>query len=477
MAQILPKIRLNAGGEQIGVELFVHAPDLHENEATFLSTDADAGATTLTVESGNKFAANEYLLIGSFGAENAEIVNISNADATTVTSTATVFPHNRGEKITFIPYNQIVPERSTDSGGSYSAITTVDIRADSLETYIQRTGDAATDFYRVRFFNSTSSLHSSYSDSLIATGYAEGTAGQVIRDALQSLGETIDDKIITKEFMFTALKDGRNEADRHPLVEQWSFRTIFDFDAGDVIPGRYQLTLPTNLRDPDTYKNILAVSIGKDKYALIPVDKREMNRWYTGIARGTLNGSITTSSTSIVLTSSGDFDESGVVDIAAEDITEEVDSVDYTTNTENTATLGTVTNISVNHATLRDVWQGASFGLPTEYTVENGVITFSQPFDNNRAGENIWLDYYSEISHANSDGDTLDEPFFHIFVPYLRYRIKMRKNPQMVRENDDDYKAWIQGLNDNAEKEFTGQDMRIHVDVPGGRRSSRFRRR
>jgi len=472
---ILPRLRTKFG-EPIGVELFIQAPDLSENEATFLSTDADAGVTTLTVESGNKFAASEYLLIGNFGAENAEIVNISAADATTVTSTATVFPHSRGEKITFIPYNQIIPERSTDSGATFSAITTVNIRADALETYIQRTSDASTDFYRVRFSNATTALLSSFSDGLVATGYNEGTAGQIIRDALQSLGETIDGKILTKEFLFTALKDGRNEVDRHVIVERWSFRTIFDFDAGDVIPGRYQITLPTNLRDPDTYKNILAVSIGKSKVPILPVDKREMNRWYTGIARGTLNGALSASASSIVLTSSGDFDESGAVSIAAEDITEEIDVANYTTNTESTATLGTVTNVAVNHATLRDVWQGASFGLPIEYTVDNGLITFSQPFDNNRAGENIWIDYYAEITHADSDGDVLDEPFFHIYVPYLRYRIKLRKNPQMNKNTDSDYQEWTKGRDENAEREFTGNDLRIHVDAPGVRRFRRGRR-
>jgi len=129
---LLPKLRTKFG-EGIGTELFIHSPDLSENEATFLSTDADAGVTTLTVESGNKFAADEYLLLGNFGAENAEIVKISAAAATTVTSAATVFPHSRGEKITFIPYNQIIPERSTDSGGSYSAIRRIS-RGDHLNS-------------------------------------------------------------------------------------------------------------------------------------------------------------------------------------------------------------------------------------------------------------------------------------------------------------------------------------------------------
>jgi len=43
----------------------------------------------------------------------------------------------------------------------------------------------------------------------------------------------------------------------------------------------------------------------------------------------------------------------------------------------------------------------------------------------------------------------------------------------MDRSKDDDYKAWEEGREANAEREFTGQDLRISVDVPGHRR---FRR-
>lgn len=464
---ILPKIRLKASGEEIGVEIFVQPPNLSESEHTFLSADASSGTSSFTVENGSKFAASEYFWFGQTGSENAEILKINTVSSTTITTTtSSSFAHSRGERITFVPYNQIVPERSTDSGSNYSALSAVDIRADSTETYIQRTSDASTDYYRVRFYNATTALYSSYSDGIIATGYAEGTVGQIFRDALHSLGERIDDQVITKEFLFTALKDGRNEIDQHLMIERWPFRTVFDYDAGDVIPGRYTLTLPTDLRDPDTYKNILAVYIGKSKTPLTPIDKRRMNRNYTGIAHSTLNGAITTGSTSIVLTSSGDFDESGSVDIAAESISAEVDNVNYTSNTESTATLGTVTNIGANHATARDVWQGASFGDPNEYTVDNGVMVFSQPFSNDLAGENVWIDYYAKITHANSDGDALDEPFHHIYVPYVKFRIKLRKNPQMDKETDPDYKDWIEKRESQVAKNWTGQDMTIQVDIP-----------
>ena len=464
---ILPKIRVKFG-EGVGVEVFIQPPDLNENETTFVSTDAASGVTSFTVEDGLKFAANEYLVVGNVGAEKTEIVKISGTpSAASISLTAaTSFAHDRGTRLISIPFNQAIVGRSTDSGVNYSDLATIDLRLDSTEIYLQRTADASTDYYRVRFYNSTTALSSSNSDGLIATGYAANSAGELIRRALISMGERIDGQVLTKEFLLEALHDGRQEIDRHILVDRWSFRTVFDYDGGDMIPGRYQITLPTDLRDDDTYKNVLAVYLGRGKRELDKVDKRAVNGWYRGVAHSTLNGAITSASTSIVLTSSGDFDESGSVDIAAEDITETVDNAAYTTNTESTKTLGTVTSIANSHATARDVWQGASFGLPIEYAVYESKITFSQPFGDDYAGENVWIDYYAKMTKADSDGDLLDEPFAEIYVPYLRYRIKHRKNNQIDRETDPDYKDWAEKRETQARKEFTGQDLRVNVDIP-----------
>lgn len=464
---ILPKIRLK-WGESIGSEIFISPPDLNENEVTFISTDAASGVTSLTVEDGLKFANAEYLVVGNIGAEKTEIVKISGTpSATSISLTAaTDFAHNRGTRLISIPFNQAIIGRSTDSGASYSDLATIALRLDATETYYQNTSGASTDYYRVKFYNSTTALASSNSDGLIATGYAANTAGELIRRTLVSMGEKIDGNVITKEFLIEALHEGRQEIDRHILIDRWSFRTVFDYDAGDMIPGRYQITLPTDLRDVDTYKNILAVYLGKGKRELTKVDKRSLNGWYRGVAHSTLNGAITSASTSIVLTSSGDFDESGTVDIAAESISGTVDNAAYTTNTESSATLGTVTSIADSHATARDVWQGASFGLPSEYTVYEDKITFSQPFGDDYAGENVFIDYYAKMTKADSDGDTLDEPWAEIYIPYLRFRIKKRKNSQINRDEDPDFKEWNDRKEAAARKEFTGQSLRITVDVP-----------
>jgi len=236
--QLLPRIRTK-WGESVGTEIFISHPDL-ETELTFIVTDVSASVSAFTIDNGLKFAANEYLVVGRFGYEKAEIVKVSGTPtATAINVSTTNHPHNRGEVLQFIPFNQLVVERSTDSGATYSALSAVDIRPDATETYIQRTGDAATDYYRVRFYNSTTTLYSEYSDGVIATGDAENSAGAIIRDALVSMGEKMDDEVFTKEFLLRALDEGRDEIDLHKNAGRWSFRTVFDYDAGDCIPGTY----------------------------------------------------------------------------------------------------------------------------------------------------------------------------------------------------------------------------------------------
>jgi hypothetical protein len=463
--QLLPRLRTKFG-ENIGVELFISHPDL-ETESTFIVTDASAGVSAFTIDNGLKFADTEYLVVGRFGYEKAEIVKVSGTPTATALSTSAVtkHPHNRGELLQFIPYNQVVIESSTD-GTTFTALVTLDIRADSTETYYNHIAGLSTYYYRARFSNSTTTTVSEDSDEVVATGDAENSAGAIIRDALVSMGEKIDDEVFTKEFLLRVLDEGRDEIDLHQNAGRWSFRTAFDYDAGDCIPGRYTLTLPTNLRDPETSKHILSVRIGKSDLPLDWFDKVEMNQWYQGVAHTTLNGQITSASTSIILTSSGDFDESGSVDIAAESISGTVNSADYTTNTESTKTLGTVTDITDTHATGRDVWQGVSFGVPTGYYVDNGVMTFNQPFDDDSAGENIWLDYYQKKEIANSFGDTLDENFYRIYLPYMRFRIKLRKNPSMDIQTDPDFISWETKKNAQIQKEFGGQNIRINIDIP-----------
>jgi len=465
---ITPKIRTKTG-ESVGVEIFIQPPQI-DGEFTFLNTDYASGISSFAVDNGLKFAVDEYFVFGNIGAEKTEIIKSHGSTTPTATTLTTAtnssFSHQRGDRIQFIPYNQVVIEKSTDSGVTYAVLTTIDIRADASETYYNYTTGLATDYYRVRFKNSNDTTYSSYSDGMIATGYLDNSAGSVIRKALIQLGEVIDNDVITKEFLFESLNEGRREIDNDIGIIRWPFRTSFDYDAGTVIAGTYTLAVPTDLRYKNTNENILSIRIGKSKNPLIYLDKQELNSFYSGVAHTTLDGAVLTADTEIGLTSSGDFDESGDIQIAAQAVNEEIDTVSYTDNDETTNEISGVTGIrTAGHATLTDVWQSVSFGLPQYYTVDNGTIIFNVPFADDYDGENIWMDYYKDITDINSDTDLLDEPFYHIYIPWLKWKIKHRKDRSLAIENDSDYKDWNNKKQQQVLKNYTGQKLRISIDI------------
>lgn len=469
-----PQLRVKTNSP-IGNDVFFALPSLQGNNSSFLEADVASGVTSLSAN-GSFFSANQYIIIGQPGQEKSEIVKINTVTNSAITLvSATVFAHNRGDVITLIEYNQIEPMRSTDAGVNYSALTIIDINPQVVETYLQRTGDITTDYYKFRFYNSTSGLYSGYSDPIIASGYEDNSVYAIKQRALSQMGEKVSD-LITDNFLNDALNEARRVVDMgtatvegiQQRVLRWSFRTKFNTDIGSIIPGTWSVTAPTDLRDRNTYKNILGLRLGRSNWPCVYQDQRRFRQNYLNVGHTTLNGAITTIDTSIVLTSSGDFDDSGSIVIAAQDISGAKDTVAYTTNTLATNTLGTVTGITTNAASGTDVWQEATFGMPTAYTIDAGVIYFDVPFDDTYAGENIYLDYYQTLTPVNSDSDTLDEPFYDLYVPYLKYKIKaLKSNGALKPTEDGDYLLFQQGLSELVSQEVGGQNVNFVPDIYG----------
>ena len=455
-----PSIRVKTNSP-IGNDIFFQLPDLQGNPSTFIEVNTNIGDTSITAN-GAQFSANQYIIVGQPQQEKCEIVKISTASSTSITvSSALVYAHNEGDVITVIEYNQIVPERSTDAGVNFSALSTISINPQVFETYLARTSDATTDVYRFRFYNSTSTLYSGYSDSVTASGYDDNTVYAIKKRALKQLGEEISD-LITDDFLNDSLNEARRIVDQDPRVFRWSFRTKFGTDIGDIIPGRYSVTAPTDLRDRNTNKNILNIRMGRQNRQVYYQDQNRFNQNYWNIAHTTLNGAILSGATSIILTSSGDFDASGNIYIGAESISATKDSAAYTTNTLSTNTLGTVTGVSANHATGRDVWQNANFGIPTFYTISNGVIYFDLPFDDQFAGENMAMDYYQSLTAVNSDSDVLDEPIFDFYCNYLKYKIKsLKSNGTLDPKSDSDFLLFLSGVTALVTQETIGQTLQF----------------
>jgi hypothetical protein len=100
------------------------------------------------------------------------------------------------------------------------------------------------------------------------------------------------------------------------------------------------------LKYPYSNKNILGLRIGKGGDKVEYVDAGEFWAKYYNIAQTTLDGAVLATDTSIVLTDSGDFDESGNIYVAAATVAGTIDTIAYTANSEATNTISGVTGIA-----------------------------------------------------------------------------------------------------------------------------------
>ena len=83
---------------------------------SYLSTNYASGVSSLVLVNADGFSANQYVLLGNFGSETAEVARIATVTAATNTITlkddagstlTTRFAHSESTKVTIIPYNQI----------------------------------------------------------------------------------------------------------------------------------------------------------------------------------------------------------------------------------------------------------------------------------------------------------------------------------------------------------------------------------
>ena len=467
MATNIPKFKVT-NGEDIGNELFFLFPDILSNERTYIDSDMTAAASSIS-GNGVNFFSGQYIVIGQPGNLKTEIVQINGTpSATAIPITTTSFAHNRGDIVRFIPYNQIVAEWSASQTGSYTALAAIPIRADSMQTYLQQVSDPTTYWYRFRFQNSTSGLFSQYSDVQAATGYGDNTIWSVKQRALREIGEELSD-LVTDADLNAWIMEGRRMADQNPAIMRWSFRTTFGNVTGMLLAGQWRVAIPANLRDPNSPKNVLSIRCANQNRPVIYQDRVRFNQNYLNVNHSTIAVQQTSGGTTLQLASTHDFDASGAITLANNSVGDGLISIAYTGNNKNTNTLTGVTGINRTVLLGTDVWQRAVFGLPTSYTVGgDGYWYFDVPVKVDYDGMDVKDDHYNSIPAIDTDADTFDEPFYDLYVSWLKWKIKYKKaNGKIDRDGDTDYKDWLTGLGNLIGQEFPGQRISFVPDIEG----------
>lgn len=144
-------------------------PHIYQEEETKIATAIAIAGTTLTVDNTQGFSANDYIVLGTLGNEDAEIVQIASVDSDTqLTIGATNFAHAVDDSVRRTPFNQIKFYRATTETGSYTADGTENMQVDNkdlLTGYSTTTTNARTMYWKITYYNSTTAEETSISDT------------------------------------------------------------------------------------------------------------------------------------------------------------------------------------------------------------------------------------------------------------------------------------------------------------------------
>lgn len=250
-------------------------------ELTALSAKVDAGTASLPVLNTDGFATNDYIVLRKIGDEQAELVQVNSVAAGTLNLTATTArSHHAGAEIFVIPYNQIEISRKTSASGSFSVLVTIDIQPDTIQTVYDHTQGQTTDFYRVRFYNSTSGQYSSYSNTLEGTGASTSQAGVIIDQVLR---RTNDEKA-DYSFRSEVLKDLNLAYQKvyNQVIKASSeyYQVSLELQTGDF---KHEYTMP------DNFKQIERITDADDnEIDPVPISDRYDSRGYELIGKNKL---------------------------------------------------------------------------------------------------------------------------------------------------------------------------------------------
>ena len=442
-----------------------------EKKFTFLSADSPSSSSTISVQSIVGFhslttSSGQIILIGELGAEKSELVRTSQSTApsgTTVTlRDSTQFDHPQDTKVYIVDWNRAEVSTAATVTGVKSTVTAypINIQADQRET-LYRDTSLASGFYFIRFNESIDNTNSDYSDPIPFGGYPDNSVASIKHRALNSIHEKIDEELVTHEFLNEALWEGRREY--HQMPGKRPFRRKFNTDIGNVVTGRYRVDLPIDTEKPHTSENVFGVRIGTEAN-MFYYDKKDWDFDFRSIPHSTLTAAYAINSRDLYLTSVRDFAETGIVSI-------QQTNVEYSARSVSGGTLRISVQGSYAVSSGEDVWQNVTYGLPDRFTVwadpgGSAFIYFNRPFSTTYVDQNIYSDYYRTVVDYDTDADILDEPNYDMFISWLAWKIKQRKNKGLNPLTDTDYTVWNFKKTSSVANEYLATDIRITPDVP-----------
>lgn len=450
----------------------VYHPVLLEPQ-TYLTSAVVATNTALTVKNNAGFSntdPQDLVLFEGFNNELAEIKRVNGVitAGTALTVQALTYGHGVGVPLYKVLFDQFeVRGSNTDAATAASTNGTIVQFNSSNTTPINLTGEY-TDFiitgttfsyYGVRFYNSlaTTTYYSAFSDGIAATDYEPNTIGFVRRNALASLNDIIDEKLFTTDWIYDQIY--HVEQDVAKELKRWSWLENFDVDLGNLSTGDRSMSLPTDIEDNKTNKSIYGIRVANGE-SLEYITPRQYEEIMNGVAWTTLATTAAVGATTMVLTDSRDFADSGTINIVGTNYS-------YTGNTRSTNTLTGFTALSTEITSGVNIWQNVTFGEPLRYTIKEGVIYWDTPPSSSFNGRNVWIDYYQKVTRKNSDGDELTVNDPNLVQAGLEMMLKKRKNRGELSLTDEAVQQYELLKAKLVKNEESGKLLRLVPRVPG----------
>jgi len=428
---------------------------------TSLSSTATSATGTLSVYSISGVAVNNVLLIGEFN-EGSEIIKTNSTTAPTgitiTLATSLVKNHPKDTKVYVIPYDQAQFYHATTATGDKTLISTSDIDEESNETKYED-GTYTSGYYFVRFYNSINGNYSDYSDPIPYGGFGANTVGYIIDLSMKELKKEFSD-VLT----FDSLLSEINACLRYVRgkLKRWSNTQEFDYVLDQINRGEYSWSLPTTYYDKNSNRSMLQVKYGTDP--LEYKDKKEFDDYFEDTVKTTVATTASLGATSLVLTSSDDFPETGTfhvyIDNTAYDIT-------VSANNQSTNTLTcTATEVEIPAGT--NIFYGEAEGTPKYFSVWDGSIYIWPLCGSSNYGKNIYLDFYTDIVSVDSDADEITLARYDMVKHWVKWAIKNITEKNGTPDfTDGDWVMFNTCLTDAVRRESSGQKFKSKVKVNG----------
>ena len=239
------------------MKIFITHPELDLQE-TRLSADVAASATSSTVENNTGFATNDYVVFGTLGEELTEIVLLTSTTGTTTLghTTGPVFAHSARTPVAQIKYNQAKIYTSDAEDGTYTLLYTVDLTLDQDSTVKDDTTGTTATWYKLKYYNSTTTAISSYTVAVQGTGYTDDSLFSMTEEVVEAFGDA-GGKDITKDEVHRQLRAGvrRLTAELFKVYPDYfkTYTTITPNGTGlDPLPSRFLGLIRVDINDAGT---------------------------------------------------------------------------------------------------------------------------------------------------------------------------------------------------------------------------------